>query len=63
MSRTDDDSWDITESVGATTLSVARARALETDAKCPLYTDPHAHSFVEAAIEAGWRSPTRHDQR
>ena len=28
--RTDGDSWDITESVGATALSVAAARAVET---------------------------------
>ena len=57
MSRTEDDSWDITEGVGATALSVARARAVEADAECPLYLDPYAHFFVEAAIEAGWRSP------
>ncbi|KAA0110816.1 SAM-dependent methyltransferase [Mycolicibacterium sp. P1-5] len=57
MSRTDDDSWDITEGVGATALSVARARAVETDADCPLYLDPYAHFFVESAVEAGWRSP------
>lgn len=57
MSRTDDDSWDITEGVGATALTVARARALESDADCPLYTDPYAHFFVEAATEAGWRPP------
>jgi methyltransferase (TIGR00027 family) len=57
VSRTDNDSWDITEGVGATALSVARARAVETDAAHPLYTDPFAHFFVEAAIEAGWRSP------
>jgi methyltransferase (TIGR00027 family) len=57
VSRTDNDTWDITESVGATALSVARARAVETDAERPLYTDPYAHFFVEAAVEAGWRSP------
>ncbi|GAY14753.1 SAM-dependent methyltransferase [Mycobacterium sp. shizuoka-1] len=57
MSRTDNDSWDITEGVGATALSVARARAAETDAACPLYTDRYAHFFVEAAVEAGWTSP------
>ena len=28
--RSDGDSWDITESVGATALSVAAARAVET---------------------------------
>ena len=57
MSRTDDDSWDITEGVGATALTVARARALEWEADCPLYTDPYAHFFIEAATEAGWRPP------
>ncbi len=57
MSRTDDDTWDITEGVGATALSVARARADETDAERPLYTDPFAHFFIDAAVEAGWRSP------
>lgn len=57
MSRTDDDTWDITESVGATALSVARARAVETDAERPLYTDPYAHFFVERATAEGWRSP------
>lgn len=62
MSRTDDDSWDITEGVGATALSVARARATETEAGCPLYTDPYAHFFIEAATEAGWRSPFMDDQ-
>ncbi len=57
MSRTDDDSWDITEGVGATALSVARARVAETAADCPLYTDPYAHFFLEAAAESGWQSP------
>lgn len=57
MSRTDDDTWDITEGVGATALSVAQARAAETDAEFPLYTDPYAHFFLDAAAEAGWTSP------
>ena len=35
--RTDDDSWDITHGVVATALTVARARAQEADADCPLY--------------------------
>lgn len=56
MSRTDDDSWDITESVGATALSVARARAAESARPHPLFTDPYAEYFVEAAIRAGWQS-------
>ena len=61
MSRTDDDTWDITEGVGATALSVARARAGETDSDCPLYTDPYAHFFIEAAVAAGWTSPFGED--
>ncbi|BBZ79309.1 putative S-adenosyl-L-methionine-dependent methyltransferase [Mycolicibacterium anyangense] len=55
MSRHDDDTWDITEGVGATALTVARARAAESDAHCPLYTDPYAHFFIEAAAESGWQ--------
>jgi methyltransferase (TIGR00027 family) len=55
VSRTDDDSWDITEGVGATALTVARA--LESEANCPLYTDPYVLFFIEAATEAGWRPP------
>ena len=42
MARTDDDSWDITESVGATALGVAMARAAESDYDCPLFTDRYA---------------------
>lgn len=58
MTRTDDDSWDITESVGATALGVAMARARETDCECPLFTDRYAQYFVDAAVERGWRPPS-----
>jgi methyltransferase (TIGR00027 family) len=47
--RTDDDSWDITESVGATALGVASARAAETERADPLIKDPFAATFIEAA--------------
>ena len=57
MARTEDDSWDITESVGATALGVAWARAEETTSDCPLFTDPYARLFVDAAMERGWRLP------
>ena len=60
MSRTDDDSWDITEGVGATALGVAWARSQEATSECPLFTDPFAEMFVEAAIERGWELPQRH---
>lgn len=55
--RRDDDTWDITDGVGATALSVARARAAETNSRSPLFTDPYADSFVAAAIRAGWKPP------
>lgn len=58
MTRTDDDSWDITESVGATALGVALARANETASDSPLFTDPCAQLFLDAATARGWRPPT-----
>jgi methyltransferase (TIGR00027 family) len=54
MTRTDDDSWDITESVGATALGVAMVRAAESDCDCPLFTDRYAQFFVDAATRRGW---------
>ena len=57
MVRTDGDSWDITEGVGATALGVAWARSEETTSDCPLFTDPYAQLFVDAATERGWRRP------
>jgi methyltransferase (TIGR00027 family) len=47
--RTDGDSWDITESVGATALSVAAARAVETATAQPLIRDPFAYVLVSSA--------------
>ena len=52
MARTDDDSWDITESVGATALGVAMARADEARSECPLFTDPYAQLFLDAEDES-----------
>ena len=57
MARTDDDSWDITESVGATALGIAQARASESECECPLFTDPYARLFIDAATARGWSSP------
>lgn len=54
MPRSDDDSWDITESVGATALGVAAARAAETESDNPLFTDPYARMFTEAAGAGLW---------
>jgi methyltransferase (TIGR00027 family) len=47
--RTDGDSWSITESVGATALSVAAARAVETAAAVPLIRDEFAAVLVSSA--------------
>jgi methyltransferase (TIGR00027 family) len=54
MPRTDNDSWDITESVGATALGVAAARAAETESKNPIISDPFARVFVDAAGTGLW---------
>jgi methyltransferase (TIGR00027 family) len=57
MTRTDDDSWDITEGVGATALGVAWSRSEESSSSCPLFTDPYAKLFIETAQRSGWRPP------
>ena len=51
--RTDDDSWDITTSVGATALFVATARALHAQRDEPLAVDPYAEVFCRA-VGGGW---------
>src|SRR5215475_14848696 len=60
MARTDDDSWDITEGVGQTALGVAMARAGEATGELPLFSDPYAQLFLDAATERGWRRPSPH---
>src|ERR1700693_2598357 len=62
MPRSDNDSWDITESVGTTALGVAAARAAETDSENPLIRDPFARLFLDAAGPGMWSmfgNPTR----
>ncbi|MGL6236132.1 MAG: class I SAM-dependent methyltransferase [Segniliparus sp.] len=54
MGRSDNDSWSITESVGATALMVATGRALETRRPQPLASDPFAEIFVRAAGDGFW---------
>ena len=46
--RSDNDSWDITTSVGSTALFVAAARALEARKTDPLAVDPYAEVFCRA---------------
>jgi methyltransferase (TIGR00027 family) len=54
VARTDNDSWEITESVGATALGVAAARAAETESENPLISDPFARVFLNAAGDGIW---------
>ena len=60
MTRTDDDDWDITEGVGATALGVAWSRSEEAASDCPLFTDPYAQLFVDAAMDRGWQLPPQY---
>jgi methyltransferase (TIGR00027 family) len=60
MARTEDDSWDITEGVGATALGVAWSRSEESASECPLFTDPYAQLFVDAAMDRGWQLPPKY---
>ncbi|UFS99230.1 class I SAM-dependent methyltransferase [Nocardia huaxiensis] len=59
--RTDDDSWDITESVGATALGVACMRAAETRRPDALFTDPYAEVLVTAVDSPVWQQMGRGD--
>ena len=54
MARTDDDSWEITESVGATALGIAAARAAETESDDPLISDPFARVFLDVVGDGVW---------
>jgi methyltransferase (TIGR00027 family) len=54
VARTDDDTWEITESVGATALGVASARAAETRSENPLISDPFAQVFLDAVGDGVW---------
>ena len=48
MTRTDDDSWDLASSVGATATMVAAGRAMATKDPKGLINDPYADSLVRA---------------
>ena len=48
MARTDDDTWDLTTSVGATATGVAVGRALASRGTNPLIDDPFAEPLVRA---------------
>ncbi|HEV7421319.1 MAG TPA: class I SAM-dependent methyltransferase [Mycobacterium sp.] len=48
MARTDNDTWDLASSVGATATMVAAARAMASRAERPLINDPFAEPLVRA---------------
>ncbi|MFI6047335.1 SAM-dependent methyltransferase [Nocardia sp. NPDC051321] len=52
--RTEDDSWDIVSSVGATALGVAALRAGESRRTDALFHDPYAELLVSAVGSASW---------
>jgi methyltransferase (TIGR00027 family) len=54
MARTDDDIWDITESVGTTALGVAASRSAETESANPLIHDPFARVFLDTVGPGMW---------
>jgi methyltransferase (TIGR00027 family) len=55
MTRTDNDTWDIATSVGATAVMVALARATETNSDDPLIRDEFAGPLVSTPELAGVR--------
>jgi len=59
MARTDNDTWDITEGVGATALGVAAGRAAENEREDRLFDDPYAQLFIDAAGEGMWTMLSR----
>src|SRR5437879_13452273 len=52
--RTENDTWDIASSVGATAVMVAAARAAEADRDNPLIRDPYAKDLVAGAGTGIW---------
>ena len=52
--RTDNDTWDIASSVGATAVMVAAARAAETDRPDRIISDPYAKVLVSGAGSGAW---------
>jgi methyltransferase (TIGR00027 family) len=54
MARTDNDTWSIAESVGATAVMVAAARAIATRAENPIIVDQFAEPLVQAVGVDFW---------
>jgi O-methyltransferase involved in polyketide biosynthesis len=63
MARTDNDTWDLATSVGATATMVAAARTIATKAENPLiddrFADPQRHCAAGPRARAGTDNPAR----
>jgi methyltransferase (TIGR00027 family) len=57
MVRRKGDSWGIADGVGRAALGVAMARAWESSAELPLFIDPYAQLFLDAAGGLGSEPP------
>ena len=70
MTRTDQDTWDLASSVGATATMVAAARALASAEPHPIINDPFAAPLVRAVgldffirlVDGGVTASKAHDQ-
>ncbi|OBI09461.1 SAM-dependent methyltransferase [Mycobacterium sp. E2462] len=61
MTRTDQDTWDLASSVGATATMVAAARALASEGPHPIIDDPFAAPLVRAVGLEFFRRLVDHD--
>jgi len=62
MARTDNDSWDLASSVGATATAVAASRAMASQGPNPLLDDPWADPLVRAVastLHPSWSTRDR----
>ena len=57
MTRTDDDTWDLASSVGATATAVAASRATASQGPDALLDDPWAEPLVRAVAEQNYTQP------
>jgi methyltransferase (TIGR00027 family) len=54
MSRTQDDTWDVSASVGETALGIAHIRAIESTRQDAAFIDPYARVLFDAVNSPSW---------
>jgi methyltransferase (TIGR00027 family) len=57
MTTADSELWAAADRVGASALAAVTARQLESDSPCPLFWDPYAKVFADAAVAHGCALP------